>query len=261
MGSSRTLITDYIPANMAIPSWSLSIEEHFYLLLPCFFIFSRKTETRVKASLLLIFLALIFRMLTYRTFSISDLFPIESLIRILYSPFHNRMDALSVGVLIAVLQHSRAQNSDGVDSKILRLVSCCLGLLLVGFVYISGALQGGFFYTTIQYSLVCLGFGGLLWGVLGTGENKIQAFLSHHFWVPIARISYSVYLTHIVTLAALSYFFAFKLWMFFFILAFCLLAALPLYLFIEYPCHQFGKKRGTKENEQPQPVLETVRIA
>lgn len=243
------LLTDYFPTNIPIGSWSLSIEEHFYLLLPVFFILFRKTDSRVKACLLLITLALLFRMLTYRAFSISDTFPIIPLKALIYYPFHNRMDALSIGILIALL-HQHA-TSDSKDNKIIRLVSAWIGLLLVGFVYLSGSLQGGFFNTTIQYTLISLGFGGLLWGVLGKQElkNKLQTFLSKPAWIPIARISYSTYLTNTLILKCLAAFIVIKWWMFFFILTICLLGALPLYLFIEYPCHQLGKKR----HDEPSP--------
>ena len=186
-------------------------------------------------------------MLTYRAYSIGDMFPVEPLKVLIYFPFHNRMDALSIGVLISLLHH---RTSSWGNDKIGRIISSWVGLLLVGFVYVSGGIQGGFFNTTIQYTLVCLGFGGLVWGMLGDQviENKLQSFLSKWFWVPIARISYSAYLTNILTLKCLSAFVVIKLWMFFFVLLICLLVALPLYLFIEYPFHQFGKKHVAKVN-------------
>ncbi len=233
------LVTDYFASNIGIPSWSLSIEEHFYLLLPFFLILIRKTETRTQWIILLIFAALIARMLTYRIYSIGENFPNAALMKIIYYPFHNRMDALAVGVLVALLFDYVT------DSRLFRLISCSLGGLLVGFVLLTGALQGGFFYTTIQYTLICLGFGGILMSVLKStsGNSKVQAVLSSFFWVPIARISYSVYLTHLLVIAILAHFIAFKGWMFCLILLACLLAALPLYLFIEYPFHQFARKR------------------
>lgn len=244
--ASFALLTDYIPVDIGIPSWSLSIEEHFYLLLPCFLILVRNTENRIKTMIFLIFAALICRMVTYRLFSISETYPLDALVKLIYIPFHDRMDALSVGVLIALIQYQFQ-----VESKIPRFISCYLGLLLVGFVLISGALQGGFFYTTIQYTLVCLGFGGFLWGVLGNSiqpQNLIQTIMASRIWIPFARISYSVYLTHLLAISILSHLITFKPWMFPLILMACLLAAIPLYLLIEYPFHQFGKKLFIKNN-------------
>lgn len=229
------LFTDYRTSEIGIPSWSLSIEEHFYLLLPLFLLLFRKVNTRVYAAVALIFLALIFRMMTYRAYSIGEATPIDAVISLLYTPFHNRMDALAIGVLIALV------NTQVETTPLFRFLATCIGFLLAGFIFISGALKGGFYETTIQYTLVCLGFGGLLWGALG--NNKFQAWLSSRLWVPVARISYSVYLTHLLVLAVLCHFITLKLWMFIPVLAVCLLAAVPLFLLVEYPCHRFARKR------------------
>lgn len=244
--ANLALLTDYIPTYIGLPSWSLSIEEHFYILLPFFLTFVRKPETRIYTTLILIFSALVFRMLTYRAYSIGDEAQIKEVLKLIYFPFHNRMDALAIGILIALI------NTSMPDIRVHRFISSFLGLLLVGFIYASGALKGGFFNTTIQYTLVCLGFGGLLWGVLGTDDKngKIQHFLSAPLWIPIARISYSLYLTHILAIEIMNHFFIFKGWMFFFLLGVCFLAALPLYLLIEYPFHQFAKKRFSTNKDQ-----------
>ncbi|MDR3476712.1 MAG: acyltransferase [Gammaproteobacteria bacterium] len=235
------LLTDYLPGYIGIPSWSLSIEEHFYLLLPFFLLLVRKFETRVYTTLALIALALLFRMVTYRVYGIGEATPMAIVFKYIYFPFHDRMDSLAMGVLIALIHH-HTQNVQ----NIYRTIIGSFGLLLVGFVCLCGELKGGFYNTTIQYTLVNLGFGSLLWSVLGIQlkeQSKAQSFLSAPIFVPIARISYSVYLTHLLVLSILSHFILFKLWMFPFILASCLLAALPLYLLIEYPCHQFARKR------------------
>jgi peptidoglycan/LPS O-acetylase OafA/YrhL len=249
------LLTDYLPGNIGIPSWSLSIEEHFYLVLPFFLLLVRKFETRVYTTLGLIALALMFRMMTYRVYGIGEATPMDVVFKYIYFPFHDRMDSLAMGVLIALIhQHTKSV------PNIYRMIIGSIGLLLVGFVGLCGELKGGFYNTTIQYTLVCLGFGSVLWSVLGgelTERTKVQACLSAPIFVPIARISYSVYLTHLLVLSILSHFIVFKLWMFAFILGVCLLAALPLYLLIEYPCHQFARKRFATSPRQAVSIFHT----
>lgn len=243
------LLTDYLPGYIGIQSWSLSIEEHFYLLLPFFLLLVRKFETRVFSTLAFIALALLCRMITYRMYSIGEATPIEVVLKYIYFPFHDRMDALAMGVLVALVHY----HTKDVE-KIYRTIIGSLGLLLAGFICLCGELKGGFYNTTIQYTLVCLGFGGMLWGVLGSellDRSKAQAFLSARIFVPIARVSYSVYLTHMVVINLLSHLFTFKLVLFPVILMTCLVAALPLYLLIEYPCHQFARKRFNTATSLP----------
>ena len=111
------LLTDYLPGYMGIQSWSLSIEEHFYLLVPFFLLFFRKFETRVYAAMGLIFIALFCRILTYRYYGMGEATPMTVVLHYIYFPFHERMDSLAMGVLIALL-HFHA----GAVEKIYRVI-------------------------------------------------------------------------------------------------------------------------------------------
>lgn len=250
---SFLLMTDLFPVTIGVPSWSLSIEEHFYLFLPCLFVFFRCTETRIKICILIIISALVLRMCIYRCFGISEAFPIALVQKFIYFPFYTRMDALAVGVLVALVNYQFPK-----IPACYRMILFYIGLLLCGFVYLTGAMQGGFYYVTIQYSLVCLGFGGVLWGALGEQiENKAQILLSKSFWVPAARLSYAVYLTHGLILNWIHPYIVNR-WMFLPALLFCFLGALPLYLFVEHPLHQFGKKyiKNKRQNSAAKMALE-----
>lgn len=247
------LLTDYLPGYLGIQSWSLSIEEQFYLIVPFFLLFFRRVDTRIYAAISLIFFALLFRAITYRYFAISEAAPITEVLHKIYFPFHARMDALAVGILVALI-HQQVP----VVPKLFRVVMGALGLLLSGFVFLCGELKGGFYNTTIQYTLVCLGFGAVLWSVLDCAlaeRTRLATFLSAQCWVPVARLSYSVYLSHMIVIFFLAHFFVFKVWMFGFLLAFCFIAALPLYWCVEYPCHRFAKRRFVKK-----PVVDSMRL-
>ena len=235
------LLTDYLPSDIGVPSWSLSIEEHFYILIPLLLFATRKLQPAIRRNLLLsfVFLALFSRMLTYRTFSLGDATPGPAILQLIYFPFHNRMDSLAIGVLVALV------HQDHYDSAFesLRGVAGALGVLLTGFVFLTGALKGGWLETTLQYSLLACGFGAILWSVLPAQPiTALARILSSKYWVPVARLSYSLYLTHLVVLhftgeatrqMALAPVVMFVC---------CIGISLPLFLFVEDPLHRYARR-------------------
>jgi peptidoglycan/LPS O-acetylase OafA/YrhL len=235
------LLTDYWPRDIGVPSWSLSIEEHFYLLIPLLLFAARKYPVATQRNLLLavVFLALLSRMLTYRTFSLGEATPGAAILQLIYFPFHNRMDALAMGVLVALLHQDQPEGVPGS----LRGAAGALGILLTGFVFLTGALKGGWLETTLQYSLLALGFGAILWSVLPAQPTTLLArILSAPGWVPVARLSYSLYLTHLAVLqftgAATRHMALAPVLM----LLACVAVSLPLFLFIEEPLHQYARR-------------------
>lgn len=237
-------ITNYFPADMGVASWSLSIEEQFYLLIPIVFTLLAKYQKKTKLFVFMqmISICLIIRMITYRYYDIGPGYPDIPLKDRIYSPFHTRMDALAAGVCAYILHESDFKIVLAFAASYLRF----LGLLFVGYVFLTGALAGGWFETTLQYTLLAVGFGSMLLGVLNDKTSYLARFLSASIWVPIARLSYSIYLVHILVINAVHYafgnsnhhlFMALSMWL-------CAFAiAIPLYLFIETPLHRVAQKQ------------------
>lgn len=235
------LLTDYWPNDIGVPSWSLSIEEHFYLLIPLLLLAARNFLPANRCRLLLsfVFLALFARMISYRLGDFASATTGDVILRLIYYPFHTRMDALAMGVLVAALH----QENPGAVPASWRVIAGALGFLLTGYVYFSGAIYGRWGAITLQYTLLAMGFGAILWSVLPAAPVTLPGrLLAAKFWVPLARLSYSIYLTHLVVLQ-----FADNagrpFWLSAIIMPMiCLVVALPLFLLVEDPLHRFARR-------------------
>ena len=235
------LLTDYWPRDLGVPSWSLSIEEHFYLLIPLLLLFARKFAPAAQRNLLLGFvgLGLLCRILTYHYYHLGGSFPSAEIMPLIYYPFHTRLDALAMGVLIALLHRENPHGAAGLR----RNAAMAFALVLLSAVFFPGVLQGRWFRVTLQYSFLAVGFGAILWSVLpGQPATILARFLSARLWVPVARLSYAIYLTHIIVLEFASRIMPPSPLGPLFLFACCLAAALPLYLFVEEPLHRYARR-------------------
>ena len=235
------LLTDYWPGPMGIPSWSLSIEEQFYLLIPLLLVFTRQFRPDARCRLLLGFvvLALVARMITYFVFDLNHMVPGENILPLIYYPFHTRMDSLAMGVLVAAVHQ---ESPEGLPA-LFRVVVGALGLLLAGYIYAFSGIYGRFFAVTLQYTVLALGFGAIIWSVLPPQPVTLLArLLSARCWVPIARLSYSIYLTHLVVFQYVDDP-ARAPWLSLAIMVGSgLFVALPLFLLIEEPLHRYARR-------------------
>ena len=160
-------------------TWSLAVEEQFYILFPIVYVFISKYY---KKNITLIIVAILFLSL-----QVSDLQSVYSQSLNFYS-FHTRAWELLAGVVLAkiVIDFGRIQN------KLLNQVMPIVGLFLI--------FHSIFFFkeTDRLPSFITLipVFGTTLLIYFNNSENLVNKILSSKVFVSVGLISYSMYLWH-----------------------------------------------------------------
>jgi peptidoglycan/LPS O-acetylase OafA/YrhL len=181
-------------------TWTLAVEEHFYIFLPIFlFILARFSSDRQDP----------FRLIPWAAAAIASLCPAFRAASVYvgtpnfntpYVASHDRMDSLFCGVLIGYLYHFRS----GIFEQLMnstrnRIVIAAVSLVLISFAYLYG--RDSRFFATFGYSLVYIGFGGVLLLSLytrGILSGKLAQFteLVGNTAAYVGVYSYSIYLWH-----------------------------------------------------------------
>lgn len=166
-------------------SWSLCIEEHFYLFLPLFLLWSKRSG-RITA---ILFSALICAAPILRWFiSIDGLtgeFGYEQ------TATHLRLEGLLLGFLIAYVPNFMPRHW----SMIQRSSGLVLSAALVCFLAV--LVLPNLWRYRIGFTFVALGFTGLLMFLVGKRAGKLASSVVVN-WIAVS--SYSVYLTHALML-------------------------------------------------------------
>jgi peptidoglycan/LPS O-acetylase OafA/YrhL len=176
--------------------WSLSVEEHFYLVWPIIvstFLFHVPSRNRAFFLTLTVLLIAVFRIVVFHVKLAYGLFVIDS-----YTFTLCRMDAILMGSLLAVvLSHdNNVKHRKKVNSQWSLGILLCLLATIVLFVRESNVYwrNGGFIFT----NLLCLSI------VAIAAKNPDQPLLSHNILRWIGRRSYGIYLYHLPIFLALG---------------------------------------------------------
>lgn len=179
-------------------TWSLAIEEHFYLGISVLFFFTlprtrsnRFYERFIAASGTLIILILMVRTLSFswRPFAYSTH----------VFPTHLRIDALLTGtaIRVAVCRWGDAWARQLARFRVIALPAAIGAISLVA----SFPLEGDFFVNTVGFTLLSLGFGVLLLLALRVESVRRRPFgTSARRLAGLGAFSYSVYLWHLPVL-------------------------------------------------------------
>ncbi len=192
--SELFFLQDYFPG-MCGQTWSLAVEEQFYLFLPAlFFIFARADKSAEKPFRWIpsVFLVVAFSCLGARILT-SWMHPYH--FRTHLFPFHLRLDSLFFGVFLSYLYYFKHSQLEAVIARFRYLMIAAGVLLFVpAFLYERAEYP---FIVTFGFTLFYLGGGLVLLGTLGAAfpENGFTNALA-----AVGRHSYSIYLWHIAVL-------------------------------------------------------------
>lgn len=192
-------VQNYLP-HIWIQTWSLAVEEHFYILLPLFLLLlirvssDRENPFRsIPVAFVVVALAcLAFRIRTTASVSSSQL-------SWNISETHERIDALFFGVLLGYFYHFKPQRLRIFGSK-----RCAPFLMLAGATLVSTSLffrQETRFMLTFGLTALYLGFGiililslqlnGLMGGIAARAAERVGGALAF-----VGMYSYSIYVWH-----------------------------------------------------------------
>ncbi|TDU32403.1 peptidoglycan/LPS O-acetylase OafA/YrhL [Panacagrimonas perspica] len=188
--------SDGIPAGMAVV-WSLAVEEHFYLFWPpvlLWLLHRRLDRARIGAVLLATCVAaLIWRLLLSLYLDAP--------------PGYNewatdaRIDSLLVGCWLAVARNPWLEPTLAPNRRVdALLLAGGIGLILV-----SLAVRDELFRATLRYTLQNIGIVGLLWLAVARADTWPFRILGHPVADYIGRVSYSLYLSHLVLMEAMAH--------------------------------------------------------
>jgi peptidoglycan/LPS O-acetylase OafA/YrhL len=168
-------------------SWSLAIEEQFYLMWPTLVFFTdRRRLMQICGGIIVgAFLVRVYMVM-------NDFHPIAT-----YVLTPARLDPLAVGALIAAA--ARGEGGLAAIAPLARRVLLATGAALLVSILVMGELDGRHPWTlTAGFSLLALFFGGLLVGVLraSPGSRTTRIFESG-FLTTLGTYSYALYLFHL----------------------------------------------------------------
>lgn len=173
-------------------TWTLCVEEHFYLILPPVLVMLyRSPRSWVVPAGLIAFIVLPIAGRAVQFAINPELFQLDGF----FYQTHNRVDEIMLGVFIAYLY---VHHKDKLQSVVLRAGHLCwitaiVILVLVG-VY-GGINRLGIFSVVFQYFLVAFAIGLLILNGLFLDNRATRIMTSHHPYL-IARVSYGIYLLH-----------------------------------------------------------------
>jgi peptidoglycan/LPS O-acetylase OafA/YrhL len=189
--------------------WSLSVEEHFYLIFPWMFLFFMRKKWSLKKSstrlAILCGIALIWRYISLGYFH-----------RILnYEHTDTRYDSILFGCLLALcLNPFLDKMPKWVDKYSRALAGGGFALLLICLIF-----RSEFFRDTLRYSLQGIGIFGIFVWVLNSPGSWIIQRLENPFLRLIGRRSYAMYLIHYCIIQAMETKLHMKLWQIMFVAA------------------------------------------
>ncbi len=188
------MLSNYVESRYA-RSWSLSTEEQFYLLMPTLLLVFRRALPKRWWPVTVLFLLVGIagaRAFTFADLSSQGIDP-KRISTLMYSAFHLHCEPLLIGLLIAWISLRRPQwLAAPVHGKVAIRVFGAAGALAMFGVALRTLNREVFAYL----ALGCVYGAALCVGL--ADRSRLTAVLRWRVWYPIARLSFGMYLNHLI---------------------------------------------------------------
>jgi peptidoglycan/LPS O-acetylase OafA/YrhL len=176
-------------------TWSLAVEEQFYLTIPI--LIRKLTDSYLRIVLGLVIVAAPMLRIAFCLWA-----PHGSFVSYVLTPC--RADALSLGVLTALLVRNRTSSQWIRENRnVLRLTTV---VLFLGVVYLThrGGYEFSWFMATLGYSWLALFYTGCLLLAVTATEGLTKRLLESRILMQLGAIAYCTYLIHVTLIEACS---------------------------------------------------------
>ena len=174
------------PSLSVAHTWSLAIEEQFYLLWPALILIILRINKKLLVPVLLaiILFSMTWRSIAYLYFQFGTSY--------VYNAFETRIDSLATGCLLAVLLQKQSMR-DLVDRVAALPLISVIGFILIVWLHLNGTPS---YRYTIGYTISALLAAFLLTQFMALSTNRIWRFLEYPPMRYIGIVSYPIYLWH-----------------------------------------------------------------
>lgn len=197
---SFSYLSNYFPDALMIHSWSLSLEEQFYIFLPIFLVLVYRRINPNKRLFLLIGLCLVpvlFRLhaLYFLVAPAAD--TRHAYEKYIYHPFHTHADSIFIGVLAGYIfvHHREWIDRLNQNATLHRALTAGVFLFLATFGVLVYEFKPGLLSQVFRFTLISSCWALLIFLSLRT-DSLLNRVLSLRIFYPLAKLSYSTYIIH-----------------------------------------------------------------
>ncbi len=186
-------LQDYLPSDIVVAFWSLGVEEKFYLLAPVLVLTALRLDGGWRWTALAALAAMpgLMRLTTH--LASPGIAGYEAYFETFRSPFHMTFDGMVAGTICAFIARK-----DAVSRPLAHGLFWLGALPILGLVAATPLLEApGPFAKILLPALLAAGTGAMILGLVSSGG---PAFFRAAIFTQVARLSYSLYLVHMMTI-------------------------------------------------------------